>query len=312
MTPDRMAVDTGEAGDPGAAVVWADLEEAVPVDDGIHDQPGVVDPASVAGHSGDQGFLAPLGIVLGFDNGRRFPDVGRQVGEEPADLGDGIRFVLGEVHDDAVLDLDPFVPQVLLGDDLPRRLLDHLRPGHEYLAGVAHHHVEVAHARLHGGQSRHGPEHGGHHGNELQQLGGEVRARVAGQVGAAHLLEGLDAAAGGVEEPHVGDPGLQREPFREAALVADGGIGGTAPDGEVAALETATLRPSMRTVPTTELATAFNASWTTSFSQLMGMRRLPIARCRRWCRLRGTCPDPRDGCAELPIRSRTVSRPREW
>ena len=126
-------------------------------------------------------------------------------------------------------------PKIFLGDDLPRRLLDHFGSGDEHLAGVAHHHVEMAHARLHGGQSRHGAENSGNDRNELQQLGGEIRARVAGQVGAAHLLEGLDAAARGVEQPHVGDPGLQREPFREAALVADGRVGGTAADGEVAA-----------------------------------------------------------------------------
>lgn len=71
----------------------------------------------------------------------------------------------------------------------------------------------------------------------MQQFGGEVRPRVAGQVRPPDLLEGLHAAARGIEQPHVGDARLQGEAFGESTLVADRRVGGAAPNCEVAAGE---------------------------------------------------------------------------
>lgn len=155
-----MAVDAGETCNPGTPVVGTDLEEAVLVENGVEYPPGIVDAAPVAGHRRNQRLLPALGIVARLGNWGRFPGIGGQIGQESADLGDGIRLVLGEIHDHAVLHLDALVAQVLLGDDLAGRLFYHLGASDEHLAGVAYHHVEVAEAGLHCRQARNGPKHG--------------------------------------------------------------------------------------------------------------------------------------------------------
>ncbi len=110
------------------------------------------------------------------------------------------------------------------------------RPGDEELARALHHHVEVAHGRVHRRQPGDGAEHGRDDGHHLQELG-LADAVVGGEVGAAHGLEGADAAAGGVEEADHGDAIGVRLLHRPAGFVGDAAVGRAAADGEVAAVD---------------------------------------------------------------------------
>ena len=234
---DRVAVQPREAGDPRSPVVRPHLEEAAAIQHGVEDLARLVDAPAFPGHGGEQRLVAALRVVRRFGHRRCRVDVRRQIGEEAPHLGKRIGFVFRQIHDDAVLHLNALVAKLLLGDGLPGRLLDHLRAGDEHLAGAPHHDVEVAQARLHRRQASHRAEHRGDHRDVLHELGGKAGAGVAGQIGAPHLLEGAHAAAGGVEQPHVGDARFEGEALGEAALVADRGIGGAAANREVAAGE---------------------------------------------------------------------------
>ena len=204
----RMAIQSGEAGDAGATVIRPHLEEAAVVEHGVQNLAWLVDAAALPRHGGEQRFGAALRVVHGLGCWRRCPDVRGQVREEASHLGNRLGFVLGEIHDDAVLHLEALVAEVFLGDRLAGGLFDDLGPGHEHLAGALHHHVEVAETRLHSRQTGHRAEHGGGHRHILQKLRGEIGAGVARQIGAAHLLERLHAAASGVQQPHIGNVGL--------------------------------------------------------------------------------------------------------
>jgi hypothetical protein len=62
-----------------------------------------------------------------------------------------------------------------------------------------------------------------------------IPARVGGNVGMAHLLEHLDAAApaGTFDQPHQRQPHLIRKLLAVNLLAGDRGVRGAAPDGEV-------------------------------------------------------------------------------
>ena len=68
-----VAVDAGEPGDPRATVVGADLEEAALVEYRVEDAPRVVDPTPVARDGRDQRLLAPIRVVVGFDDREALP-----------------------------------------------------------------------------------------------------------------------------------------------------------------------------------------------------------------------------------------------
>src|ERR1043165_8494875 len=71
---DRPAVEAREPGDRRTAVFAAGLEEAVAVDDRVHDLARVVDLAAIARHRFEQKFLAPVGIVGGGPARRQLVD----------------------------------------------------------------------------------------------------------------------------------------------------------------------------------------------------------------------------------------------
>ena len=197
----------------------------------------IVDPTFDAGDGSQQRLVAPVGGVGRFGPWRQLPHVGRQIGEEPADLAERIFFVLRQVVDDAVGDLHPFVAQVLLGDVDADTFLDDGGSGHEDLAGSPHHHAEMAQARLDRRQAGHGAEHRRDHRHLAEQLGGEVGRLVVGQVRVAQLLEGLDAASGRVEQAHQGAHDGRGRTLRHDVLVSDATVGGPATDGEVTAAQ---------------------------------------------------------------------------
>ena len=86
-------------------------------------------------------------------------------------------------------------------------------------------------------QTGHRPQNRRHHRHRAQQLLDPRRAGRHRNIGAADLLEGAHAAAGGVQEPHVGKAPIVSHTLRVAALVADGSIGSTAAHGKVAGVQ---------------------------------------------------------------------------
>ena len=91
------------------------------------------------------------------------------------------------------------------------------------------------------------PQRGRHHRHRGEVLD-QVEAGQRRDVGEAHLLERLDAAAatGAVHEPDERQPQVVRHALRVDGLLPDGGVGGAAADGEVVALHdrtAAAIRP---------------------------------------------------------------------
>ena len=205
---DRVAIEPGEARDPGAAVERRDFEEGTSIDDGFDDLVGIVCTAPVARDDGEQALVTAAGVIGGHEAGCGLPDVRGEIAEEAANHGEGIAFRFSEVIDDATLvDVDLFAAEILLRDVVAEGGLDDGGAAREELAHSFDHDVEVTEASIDGGETGNGAEDGGDDRDDVEQLHVRGGHEVAvGEVGAAHLFEGADAAAGGVEEADVGKP----------------------------------------------------------------------------------------------------------
>ena len=181
-----VAVETGEAGDDGAAVVAAHLEEVAVVDDEFDERAGVVAARALGGNDAEQFLRAAEGVVTGFDAGGDALHVAGQVGEEAADLLEEVVFVVGFVVDFAAgVDVHPVAAQVLLADLLADRALHDGRAGGEELGLFFDHAVEVGDAAGGAGQAGAGAHEAGRDGDvahELRQAPPEV-APGAGRCG---------------------------------------------------------------------------------------------------------------------------------
>ena len=235
---DRIAVDAGEADDARASVVRGDLEERVAVEHRVEDRSRVVGLVLLARDGGQQRRLPAPRVVVGVAAGRHLPDAVRQVAQELLEHREGFFFRVGEVVDHAAAEhLGALVAEILLRDVDAERGLDHRGTAREHLARAPHHHVEVGEAGFHRRQPGHRTEHRGDDGDPAEQVFDARRRGVRRDVGASDLLEGLDAAAGRVEESHVRQAPAERQLLGVAALVADRGVGGAAAHGEVAAVQ---------------------------------------------------------------------------
>ena len=236
--PHRIAVHAGQADDARAPVERGDLEEGIPVQHRVQDPVGVVHAALLPRDGGQQEFVSALRVVAGFHPGWQPPHVVRQIAEEALDLLEGVGLGVREVVDHAALvHLAAFVAEILLADVDAEGGLHHRRPAGKHLADALHHHVEVGEAGIHRWQPGHGTEHRRGHRHFAEQILDARGDRIGGNVGAPDLLEGLDAAAGGVEQADVGQPPVPRHLLGVAALVADGRVRGAAAHGEVASGE---------------------------------------------------------------------------
>lgn len=81
-----LTVHAGEPRDEGAAEGGLDLEEAVAVDEVADQLLHVVGLTPILWHDRAQRLIATIDQIGAMDHGRQFPDIGRHVGEEAADL----------------------------------------------------------------------------------------------------------------------------------------------------------------------------------------------------------------------------------
>lgn len=210
--PDRIAVDPRQPGDARAAVEGGDLEERAAVGDVLDQLEGVKRPAPLARHQRQQRLLGASRTVRRVAARRHLVHAARQVAQPTADLAEGVGLGLGKIVDAAAdADVDVIAAQLLLGDVVAQRRLHHRRPAGEDLAHAAHHHREVRQRCLDRRQSRDRAQYGRHDRHGLQQPNVVLAPAVAvGQIGAAQRLEAAHAAAGGVEQPDIGQPPGQR------------------------------------------------------------------------------------------------------
>ena len=82
---DDLAVHACQAGDHRLAERRLDLEERVPIDDGLHKAAHVVGPPAVVRYDAQKGVLTAFHGIGGGNGRRQLPDILRQIGEEPAD-----------------------------------------------------------------------------------------------------------------------------------------------------------------------------------------------------------------------------------
>ena len=115
----------------------------------------VVNLATILRDDRKQGFVSSFRVVVARLARRHFPHVCGKIGKKSTNLLNGVFLALRKVHDDAVLNLNTFVPEVLFGDRPPRRLFDHFGSSDEYLTGIFDHDVKVAQTGLDSGQPSH-------------------------------------------------------------------------------------------------------------------------------------------------------------
>ena len=195
------AVQPRQRRDDRAALVAPDLEHRVAVEQRREDAARVVDLAPVARDRVLQPVIGARRVVAGHGaRGQRVRARG-QVAQEAAHLGQGIGLVDGLVVHERALAVHLVAAQVVLVDVDAVGLLDHRRPGREDLGLVTHHDREVRQQHLDRAQAGAGAQRHADHRHGLQQFhpgpGG-----IARDLGRGHLLQQLDAAAGGVDQAH--------------------------------------------------------------------------------------------------------------
>ena len=125
--------------------------------------------------------------------------------------------------------------EFFLGDFFADAAFDHGRTRDKKLAGAADHQREMR------SDDAHRPESGDRteacaDDRDFAEHGGDlIPGGIGGHVGAADLLDGLDAAAsaGAVDQPDHGDAQAARELFAMAHSVADLSVGRASADREV-------------------------------------------------------------------------------
>ena len=130
--------------------------------------------------------------------------------------------------------------ELLLGDLLAERALDHRRTGREHLAGAVDHHRPVRKNRAPGRTAGGGAEHGAHHRHLAQQLDRALEAVHAGKHGMAAPVDRRHAAARAVDQVDQRNAVAGRQILDEAALAALLAIARparAAADGEVLAAD---------------------------------------------------------------------------
>ena len=189
IMPTGIAVDTRQAGDPRLAVVRRDLEERAVVDDAGRGSDGRrTRPRRLRGIDRTQRARRRRPVGRGSPRGGMLVHVARQVA-----TGSGGSGPRASSSPSARLSTTPLTlawiwraAEILLGDVVAERGLDHRRAAGEDVPGLAHHHVPVGDAHLHRGQPGDRAHHRGHDRDEVEQVGLDGGERVAvGQVGAA-------------------------------------------------------------------------------------------------------------------------------
>ena len=224
MTPTGIAVDARQAGDAGPAVERGDLEERAFVDDELDEALGVVHPARVARHERRQQLVvAPVDRV-----GRRRRAAPARRRSTAGTTGTGGSAPNASSSVAARLSTTPLDPSVdlraaelLLGDVVAERRLDDRRAAREHLACRRTITFQWARQVCSAAMPAAAPSTADTTGTVFSSVHVDVREAVAvGQVGAAELLEAAHAAAGGVEQPDVRQPPLER-PLAALELLAE-------------------------------------------------------------------------------------------
>jgi len=169
----------------------------------------------------------------------RLPHARGQVGEEAPQLIQGVVLVGGHVVHGTGARLGPRAAQLLLVGCLAHGRRHDGRSGHEQLRGPLDDHREVGGHDARGSQPRHRAERRSHHGDARQVGRRELEAGHERDVGEAHVLERLHAAAAPrpVDQADQRQAQIVRHPLGVDHLLPDRGVGRSAADGEVVALD---------------------------------------------------------------------------
>ena len=176
------------------------------------------------------------GSSEGSDDRRGFPDGGRHVGEEAADVVEGLLFAVHFVVDGAAaVGVDVGAAELLLLDLAAEGSVHDRGAGDEELARSAHHHGEVGRRDAGRAQPGDGAQGGRDDGHERKQLDRDVPIGIRRHIRSLErgVRPDAAAAAGAVDETDERQPQLSGGAFAPAHLVADGAIGRAAAHGEV-------------------------------------------------------------------------------
>ena len=119
------------------------FEEAVAVHHRADHGPHVEDLAAVGRDDAGERCIAAIAWIGAGGNGRQFPDIGRQVAQEPAQGSEGGGLVFHHVVDDAGLLMHSGTAELILVHGAAKRAFHQGGAADQHLRGVARHHAIV-------------------------------------------------------------------------------------------------------------------------------------------------------------------------
>jgi hypothetical protein len=179
-----------------------------------------------------QPIIGAVGVVGGLQHRGGVEHAAWQVAQKAAYLIQRVGLVFGFVVYQRALAVHQVTAQFVLVDVLCIGLFYNMWPGGHHLGLFPHHHGEVRRQHLDGTLPCASAQRYAHHGHGFEQFVGRP-AGVFGNLGAANLHQQLDAAPGGIDQPHQRKAQLVRHAFDVDPLVGNGGFGRPGADGEV-------------------------------------------------------------------------------
>ncbi len=218
MTPTGRAVDPRERGDHRLALLLRDVEDIAVVEDPQQDLVHVVGHVVAVRHDRIEFEVVrgDLRLQAGVDDRRVVEGVGGQEAQVVADVLERRLLVLDDLVDVAVAGLRVGAAELVEGDVLTGDVLDHVRPGDEHVALIAHRDHQVGlDRRIHRSASAFAEDDGDLGHEAAQQLVAAAEFGVPGQ--RRHRV--LDARAAGVvdADDRAAD---HRDPLHQAGHLA--------------------------------------------------------------------------------------------